>query len=643
MLLAVCGVSGCRAGSTIQGNRTEPQSTEQRILEESEKIAEDYRKIYEAAVDKGRLGQREVIGEIVERLGECGYTVVDSANQIDMVNAKEAEAFCLKAQNGQEAEVFLLVVTDEGGFVRYDLRAFQGKIKVRRSLLRWENGAPEAGHLTEYTAYTWSYTEKGYLFLEEYHPSGFDGPSGHTAIRIKPLDASCREWNRKCLEMVGYGANNLFVSDWSEPDFQSLNFCDLYEILYRMKHGRQAPYDFKLGRVCVEIPEKEFEEVFTEYFRVDAGILKQKMTWHEKTGTYQYRARGIYDCGNGTEPPYPEVTDVCENADGTVKLTVHAVWAERNTDCAFSHEVTVRPLENGAFQYVSNHVIPSEMNVEPLWYKERLSDEEWTEAVGGVEISGNSQNVLEKGYNLPINKAEKERASQECLNTMNLIREQYVDSGKNKNTGEILTDEELGEMVQVLCQTGNIVIASGAYPGEMQNYERMESFLNQALAGEKSKETIYEIYPSGTVCRKEFSYDGENLYLLSCTGIWQEGGTPGVSGISRARVKSWRYTEKGWFCYELCVPEPPEVTEIVDGSAMLRVKPLKEEYREIGRNRTRGVGEPDDEILTGVRRAASPVCGIRCGQPAVWLGKIRMRQLCPECFQNICTGGGGPV
>ena len=36
--------------------------------------------------------------------------------------------------------------------------------------------------------------------------------------------------------------------------------------------------------------------------------------------------------------------------------------------------------------------------------------------------------------------------------------------------------------------------------------------------------------------------------------------------------QEWKYTEKGWFCYELCVPEPPEVSEIVDGSCLIRIK-----------------------------------------------------------------------
>ena len=30
--------------------------------------------------------------------------------------------------------------------------------------------------------------KKGYLFLEEYHPPGFDGAPGETGFRVQPLD-----------------------------------------------------------------------------------------------------------------------------------------------------------------------------------------------------------------------------------------------------------------------------------------------------------------------------------------------------------------------------------------------------------------------------------------------------------------------
>lgn len=74
-----------------------------------------------------------------------------------------------------------------------------------------------------------------------------------------------------------------------------------------------------------------------------------------------------------------------ENEDGTIKLTVNAVWPEKNRGKAFSHEVVVRPLKDGGFQYVSNYVIPWVENVEEVWYPERLSDEKWREYYSGMQ------------------------------------------------------------------------------------------------------------------------------------------------------------------------------------------------------------------------------------------------------------------
>ena len=44
------------------------------------------------------------------------------------------------------------------------------------------------------------------------------------------------------------------------------------------------------------------------------------------------------------------------NSDGTLTLTVAMLSTDLKTDCLFAHEVTVRPLENGRFQYVGNKV-----------------------------------------------------------------------------------------------------------------------------------------------------------------------------------------------------------------------------------------------------------------------------------------------
>lgn len=343
-----------------------------------------YNEIYEEAVETNTLGSLETLRRIVARLGENGYSAVDSENQIDMVCPEQIKQFCRQVEAQEDGEVSLIVVISEIGFVKYKFTTKDGNVEVQRNYCQCKGGSLETISTKNYPAYTWMYSEEGYLFFEEYHMPGFDGPSGHTAVRLDPLDEKCRELNRKYLKAIGYELNNLFTSDWSENDFQELNFYDLYEKLCQMKNEGHAVSFLDEGK-NLEIPKSEFEGVFKAFFKIDEQMLQQYTIYHEDTETYQYRRRGIYDFAPTPYIPYPEVVSYEENQDGTVKLTVNAVWPEESIGKAFCHEVTIRPLEDGGFQYVSNHVIPSEDNVEVTWYTQRLSDDEWQEYYGGMQ------------------------------------------------------------------------------------------------------------------------------------------------------------------------------------------------------------------------------------------------------------------
>lgn len=398
-ILSVICLAGCSQnlteGSGVgDGNyeKTENDSPdEQTMFRETEKIAECCRSIYESALEENSSDSLPVRQKIVTALGDAGYASVDVENEINMEHPELVRQFCEKAQKKQDAEVTILSVLDNGGFTRYDLQTTEGKLNVTRCMLQWTDTTPEAGNFSSFEACSWSYTEKGYLFFEEYRPSGYDGPGGHAAIRVNLLDETCREYNRKYLEPVGYGQNNLFLTDWTEEEYGELNFYDMYDALYTVKHGEEAYYQSRdvggrnpkrqQGAEEYEIPRKEFEEVICFYFPIDPSVLREKTVYHEQTETYRYRPRTVYDCGTGSIPS-PEVVDYMENEDGTVTLTVEAVWVEESNDCAWSHEVVVRPFADGSFQYVSNRVIPSEDSVNPTWYRERLTDEEWEEHFG---------------------------------------------------------------------------------------------------------------------------------------------------------------------------------------------------------------------------------------------------------------------
>ncbi len=85
-------------------------------------------------------------------------------------------------------------------------------------------------------------------------------------------------------------------------------------------------------------------------------------------GSYKWKVRGMGDFPSCILP-VPEVTSYRENGDGTLTLKVEAVWEDENTDCAFTHEVTVRPEGDEKFQYVSNHILHNSGSKNPSIYK----------------------------------------------------------------------------------------------------------------------------------------------------------------------------------------------------------------------------------------------------------------------------------
>ena len=319
LLLFLCLLlifAGCSQKGQKGEETAEERTQETKIEKESEKLAEGYREIYEAAAEEGTLDTLETKQQILSCLEKEGYAAVDREDQLDMVNSDKMEAFCLDAQAGKQAEVVLLSLIEEGGFVRYDLTAEDGKIQVHLSTLGWKYVCPG-----------------------------------------------------------GYEGNNLLITDWSEQDYTGVDFYDLYEDLYYEEYGRNVPYERGEG-VEYQVPAEEIEDVLKDYFRISSEQIRVNMVYDPQQQTYRYRPRGMND---GTLPygPYPEVTGYEEQEDGTLKLYVEAVWERKMNDRVVSSELVVRLLADGSFQYVSNHVTSFDEALAFSWYEPRLTEEEW--------------------------------------------------------------------------------------------------------------------------------------------------------------------------------------------------------------------------------------------------------------------------
>ena len=323
--------------------------------------------------------------------GNRGYVTADGENLGNLAGAAQVEEFCRKMEAGEAAGMTLAVlskdtVSGREAFTKYECRTRGKKAEVKECYFTREGQAKGGGFKeqsrVEYEAGFWEYTD-GYLFFGPASMSGYDGPSGCTALRVEPLEKECLEWSRRYLRPTGYGKNNLFLEDWDEEDYGKIDFSNLFDAWYPLVYQRPFPYpadeNCNVGAVY-RIPAEEFEAVIQSHLSIDRETLREKAGYFPENPTYEYRPRGLYDCHQ--TDLFPEVTAGRENKDGTITLTVRAVDPGEHKAAAFTHETVVRPLDNGGFQYVSNRVLSREEPADPSWYKARLTEEEWEEIYG---------------------------------------------------------------------------------------------------------------------------------------------------------------------------------------------------------------------------------------------------------------------
>ena len=391
----ILSISGCSDAPPEEDTVLETVIDVQDIQEESEEDADEIISVcialYEKAEEENKLADLETIRSIVNRLGENGYSAVDSKNQIDMTEPEQVAHFCEMVDAKEEAEISIIEVSYLPGFVKYDLQTKDGNVDMVRSHYKYENGNIQRNTTGSYQAEYWNYTEEGYLmfsgvwFSEELYVLTLSGAEEHTALRVQPLDETYRELSRKYLRPISFERNNMFIVDWSENDFGDLNFYDMYDILYPKVNGQYVPYvaDDNLSVSAVyQIPKEEFESIIMKYFNIDSETLQSKTVYDSVDSTYEYKPRGFEEV-EYPEYPYSEVVGFTENNDGTITLTANVVFPYAGDSKVYAHEVVVRPLENGRVQYVSNRIIPSEDNYRETWHTPRLTLEEWEELYGG--------------------------------------------------------------------------------------------------------------------------------------------------------------------------------------------------------------------------------------------------------------------
>ena len=354
LLLCACGAPG--AGQ------------ERDIQKRCRQIVSLYRDLYDSAQkepaadrwEEQTLSQQS-IDAIEARLLERGLDVIDSSADCPgyFVNAEHFRQFWDSVQRDEEASQEVIAIRDSGE-LSYRLLTHQDGTTYVYSLV-YSLAGDEDPDYEMHQVYGAELTEQG-NFYYRINPEDDCHYANYTLIRLQKPDQELWELYSKYILAGGYTATNIFLTDWTEDDFSPLCFNDLWEYVYRYRTGTQFWPDgcaYDKSRNCYLIPAAEFESAVLPFFKLDAQTLRQLADYDAQTDSYPWRQveSNDYAFYLSYYTIEPEVTACRTNADGTLALTVEARSTDLGIDCLFSHEVTVRPMENGGFQFVGNRVL----------------------------------------------------------------------------------------------------------------------------------------------------------------------------------------------------------------------------------------------------------------------------------------------
>lgn len=354
LLLCACGAPG--AGQ------------ERDIQKRCRQIVSLYRDLYDSAQkepaadrwEEQTLSQQS-IDAIEARLLERGLDVIDSSADCPgyFVNAEHFRQFWDSVQRDEEASQEVIAIRDSGA-LSYRLLTHQDGTTYVYSLV-YSLAGDEDPDYEMHQVYGAELTEQG-NFYYRINPEDDCHYANYTLIRLQKPDQELWELYSKYILAGGYTATNIFLTDWAEDDFSPLCFNDLWEYVYRYRTGTQFWPDgcaYDKSRNCYLIPAAEFESAVLPFFKLDAQTLRQLADYDAQTDSYPWRQveSNDYAFYLSYYTIEPEVTACRTNADGTLALTVEARSTDLGIDCLFSHEVTVRPMEDGGFQFVGNRVL----------------------------------------------------------------------------------------------------------------------------------------------------------------------------------------------------------------------------------------------------------------------------------------------
>lgn len=292
---------------------------------------------------------REQCREVVTLLGMAGYvSVTEDAN---MENYEKVEDFYTAYMEKHDAIVTIFNVNRDGliGAVTFIYR--NNELQTYYVGIGWqEGGIPEIRSTLVSDIAEIKLTEKGYFIY------AYEEVIAHSSLRqywrIKPLSDKCRELTAKYVYGLSYVNYNILVTNWDSNNVEDILMPCMFEDIYRIYTGEI------LRTENWRIPADTYEKIMTTYFPVTIEQLRERCGYDEDSNSYEHEM--IFA---SPYPPFGEVVDYTENPDGTITLVVDGVWADYNSDLAFTNIIVVQPFEDGTFRYLSNTIEQKELEV----------------------------------------------------------------------------------------------------------------------------------------------------------------------------------------------------------------------------------------------------------------------------------------
>ncbi len=292
---------------------------------------------------------REQCREVVTLLGRAGYvSVTEDAN---MENYEKVEDFYTAYMEKHDAMVTIFNVNRDGliGAVTFIYR--NNELQTYYVGIGWqEGGIPEIRSTLVSDIAEIKLTEKGYFIY------AYEEVIAHSSLRqywrIKPLSDKCRELTAKYVYGLSYVNYNVLVTNWDSNNVEDILMPCMFEDIYRIYTGEI------LRTENWRIPADTYEKIMTTYFPVSIEQLRERCGYDEDSNSYEHEM--IFA---SPYPPFGEVVDYTENPDGTITLVVDGVWADYNSDIAFTNIIVVQPFDDGTFRYLSNTIEQKELEV----------------------------------------------------------------------------------------------------------------------------------------------------------------------------------------------------------------------------------------------------------------------------------------